>query len=336
MSCPNIYLGPSVTQAPPSPFWTNVAIDVASTDFTAGTATSISVVVRNNGTDNSPLTEVELFWSDPSASFAAVPARRIGVHNLVALGATITGGGATVDTPTSWSFPWTPPDDAATLNDGHVCLLARVNNLMSPGGACTAQSYQAGTPWSDPRSAIRNIHVYHAPKPMKMMAFGFASQNTLPDGTTTELTARPLHPEHDRKRLEQLLTDRALRKALSIRKLKFAVPNDVQLAEGRGRVVVSKELAERPDASAFMYVGKLGEVSAELVAQITAPGRKLASAKQPYRLDLVAGERVQSFVQIETTGRDDVVYAVDIEQRSENGVSIGGLTVIFVPPNDFF
>jgi hypothetical protein len=79
----------------------------------------------------------------------------------------------------------------ATGRSGHAQRWTRMpsgarNNLMSPGGVCTAQSYQAGTPWSDPRSAIRNIHVYHAPKPMKMMAFGFASQNTLPDGTITE------------------------------------------------------------------------------------------------------------------------------------------------------
>jgi hypothetical protein len=334
MSCPNIYLGPSITQAPPSPYWTNPAIDVASVEFPVGEPTSVSVIARNHGTDNSPLSRIELFWSDPAASFAAVPTRRIGYFDLNVVGATVSGGG-TIDVDTTHAFAWTPPDEAA-INDGHVCLLARITNLMSPGNGCMNQSYLEATPWQDARSAIRNIHVYHAVKAEKMMAFGFASENTLLDGKATELTARPLDPQNDRKRLEQLLTDRALRKALTARRLKFAVPNDVLIAEGRGRVLLTKQLLARKDASAMMYVGKLGEVSAEYVDKLVAPGRKLAVAKQPYRLDLTPGERVQSFVQIETTGRDDVVYAVDIEQRSEDGVSIGGLTVFFVPANDFF
>ena len=346
MSCPDIYLGPSYAEAPPNPSWTNPAIQPPPT-FNVGTATSIGVTVRNHGTDDAPLTRLELFWSDPTTGFVAVPAWRIGYQDLPTIPGAVTLPVAS-DGEESHNFAWTPPPEAASTNGGHVCLLARVEMLSPPGSGCPTQAYQNDPP-TDPRSAIRNIHVYASlPTPPGAnggggkagMAFAFAATNTLPHMEETELTIRPLDPadKEDGLALRRLIADPAVYQTLERRRLKFAVPKDLLVGIGRERVLVPeaafarKVKLDRP----IPQIQRLGPLQATFAEKaVLLPGEKLRSVPTGSRampLKLGRGERQQTLVHLAPTKDDDLVYAVNIEHRGADGSLIGGLVIVFVPP----
>lgn len=346
MSCPDLYLGPSHDQAPPNPYWTNPAISPTTTSMTVGTGITIHVTARNHGTDAAPPTLVELFWSDPTTGFPAVASRLIGSYifqdtNIppdAILGATSippADGEATVP------FAWTPTAEAAGTNGGHVCLLARLSMASPPAGGCEQQIY-TNSPTTDPRSAIHNVHVYAAKSAVgagsdEAMGFAFAATNTLPHLADTKLSVRVLDPKlaDHRRRLQLVMSQRAIHDTLAKRQLKFAVPNGLLVGQGRECVQLPAAMlrnAGRGVQTPLPRVQRTGPVSAQLLSRLLNPGTKLAEPKaRAIDLNLLPGEIRQTLVQVAPARVDNAVYAVEVEHRGADDTPIGGLTILFVP-----
>jgi hypothetical protein len=350
MTCPDIYIGNSRSEAPPNPFWQNPAIDPPSTTMTEGDSVSIAVTVRNHGTQDSPDTKLQLYWSDPTTGFAAVAGRKIGEFDFSQIDAAITFPAS--DGVASHNFAWTVT--GSTVNGGHVCLLARVRNNSAPADMACSQEIFGSDPTTDKLQGIRNIHVNEMAMfradpsdpdrgdDGKFMQFAFAATNTLLDTEDTQLTVRVLDPSKDREALQTLVSDRLVDRALRRRRLKFAVPNALLVAPGRERVLVPNFLALGKDpregrpAPCAPRLSRTGPLSLRRFKHLVAPGEKAAEAKKPIDLKLLPGEMRQTIVQIERSGKDKAVYAVEVRHESAKGKPIGGLTILFVPPHDYF
>ena len=355
MSCPDIYLGPSYGEAPPDPYWTNAAISPTTTSLTQGVPVSIQVTVRNHGTDQAPPTLLELFWSDPTTGFAADYGRLIGAHTFQEAteghpvadpipGATLI---PPVDGEQSAPFAWTPGVDALGTNGGHVCLLGRVEMVQAPGGGCTQQTYSLPPP-TDPRSAIRNVHVYAPPPPPPepepspgnagfAMNFAFAATNILWKLADTKLTVRALdpHSEKDQRQLQGLVADRAVHDLLAKRRLRFAVPETLAVGMGRerARIPLSALVGKYRRKVEVPRLQLTGPVEPKVVEYVLDRGVKLTETRgRPTDLYLVPGEMQQTLLQVRPGKDEHAVYAVAVEHSGADGTPIGGLTVLFVPP----
>jgi len=334
MTCPNIYLGTGrFGAAPLAHDYGNDAIILSSYDVTVSTTVFGQLRVNNHGTDDSPSSHVELYWSDPGTNFPALASRLIFAADQVIPGAAVGGDEGELVTNWSYSFPTV----------GHFCLLARLENNSPPSGAgCTSQGYNSSSPPTDPQSAIHNINVISpAPKKAeaanKFMGFGFMAMNLQRDTQKTFLEVHALEPKKDREKLLNLVSLPGVDRILSQRRLKFAVPGGLHLGEGRERLVLRREhFAKDTPASCIPRMRTLGQVGPETLQRLLLPGARLAEAKGKHELDLMYGEARQTFIQVETSGRDKVAYAVEVTHKAEDGRVIGGLVCIFVPPHDYF
>lgn len=352
MTCPDLYIGATRALSPPSPPWQNPAIQPPSTNLVEGVGVVITVYVRNHGTDDAPATQLQLHYANPSTGF--IPIGSIGdwdfdgtdmLHPFIP-GATVIPA---ADGEVFHNFAWTPPPRSTLPNGGHICLLARVYNTAAPGGKCTQEVYGA-TPPTDKLQGIRNIHVIEPPPPPPspapgggggngngFMAFAFAATNTLRHLEDTRLSVRALEPDKDRDRLQTLVSDPAVDKALRARRLTFGVPKGVLVAEGRERALYrlgrGHSLKVDPCAQPFNHLGPLSPLQAEYLA---LPGSKPREAKKPFELKLLPGEARQTIVWVEPSGKRKAVYVVEVEHEGADGQAIGGLTLIFVPPHDYF
>lgn len=337
MTCPNIYLGTGRFGAAPLPanYW-NDAIVMSSYTVQQGVTVGGQVIVRNHGTDDSPSTQLELYWSDPATNFPAVAANLILNAPATVYPGTAIGAPEDEDVSHNWTYPFPTA--------GHWCLLARLNNNTSPGGACVQQGYNSSSPATDPQSAIHNIIVSAPPPPPPGpggggagagMGFAFAAINMQRDVEKTYLTVRPLDAAKDRERLSQLIAIRGIDRLLARRQVKLALPKAVLLADGRERFLYHREHFEK-DARCLPRMRVTGEVSPARLKHLMLPGAKLAEVKGKHDLDLVYGEARQMFVQVEPCGRENVAYAVKIAHKAEDGRDIGGLLCIFVPPHNYF
>ena len=341
MSCPDLYFGSSRTQAPPFLFWLNPAIDVPPS-LRAGSPVAIHVTLRNHGNETAPPTNIELFWHPPSTGFAPPTLTPIGDCDLD------DGVPAATDLPpadgeAAHNFVWTPPTGVR-----HVCFLARAHNTAPPeDGACPQQAYCEQPYWSDPLTAVRNVFVVAQPAVSNVntalsvrsakqpdpgpLAFAFASTNGFPDTDDTRLHVRVLDPSQDRERLQALATDPAVYDVLARRGLKFAAPSGLRLAYGRERV----RLAPRA-TGCQSGISRLGAVNPRELQYLLAPGMHLEDVKRPIEMKLLPYEMQQTLLQVEPCGRDHVAYVVDIEHRDPGERIMGGMTIVFVPPHNFF
>lgn len=342
MTCPNIYLGTGRFGAGPLPGeYGNDSIILASYNVTQSATVFGQLRVNNHGTDNSPATTVELYWSDPATNFAAVFSQRIfQLTNVIVPGA--TGGGVQGEFIQNWSY--------AFPTVGHFCLLARLENSSPPSGAgCVQQAYNELSPPTDPQSAIHNINVIAPPPPPPSpggggggagaggrMGFAFAAVNMQRDVEKTFIEVDVLDPGKDKAKLQHLVSIPGIYRALAQRHVKFAEPNGVQLGEGRERILYRHEhfAKENPTCAPRMRVR--GEVDAATIKRMLVPGSKLADIKGKHELDLLYGEARQTFIQVEPCGKEHAAYAVEVTHKAENGRIIGGLVCIFVPPHKFF
>jgi hypothetical protein len=352
MSCPDIYISDTRANAPSSPFWANPGIQPPSTNLTEGVGVSINVFVRNHGTEDAPPTRLQLYYANPTTGFA--PIGQIGTDwdfdGSAADRPIIPGAFPTGDGEVFHPFAWTPPPMSTLPNGGHVCLLARVYNLSAPSERGCAQEVYSGNPPTDKLQAIRNIHVIAPPPPAPpprgggagggrgFMAFAFAATNTLRHSEDTRLSVRALDPGQDRERLEHLLADPAVDKALRKRRVKLAVPNAVLVSEGRERVLHRFAFPRATDKlhvvpQQFSRLGPLTQRQAEL---FRLPGTKPLEAKRPLEMKLLPGEARQTIVSIEAGQDDNRAYVIEVEHQSADNHPIGGLTLIFVPPHDYF
>jgi hypothetical protein len=344
MTCPEIYLGTGRAVGPLPGLYTNDAIGVSGAPLPTGTTTIIPVTGSNAGTDDSPATQMELYWSDPTTGFQALLSRRIGSVNLPGIpGSTGSPGG---DGTASNNFGWTPDATALGTNGGHVCLLAILFNTVAPGGVCVQQTNNSVSPATDPLSAIHNVQLIAPPPPPPPppkgaphprrwpMWFAFAATNTL-RFEDTKLHVRALDPAHDRVKLEALVAQQHLNAALSSRRLKFALPNGVQFVEGRERVI--GPVGKLDVQQCAPRISRLGALTPELAQRHVLPGAHfLEAAHGPVDLKLLPGEQRQTLVRVEPCDRENVVYAIEIDHVSADGYPIGGLTLLFVPPHDYF
>ncbi|MEZ4228824.1 MAG: hypothetical protein R3B89_06655 [Polyangiaceae bacterium] len=356
MSCPDIYLGPDRANAPPAPFWTNPAIDPPTLALTEGIPYTIQVTARNHGTDDSPETRLELYWSDPTTGFMAVPSRMIGETLLV-----VPAGIALPpsDGQIAFNFSWTPDSNATSTNLGHVCLLARLRNISPPVDTSCSQQVYGPDPTIDPLSAIRNVHVYAPPPPppdgggeggefKKFMAFAFAATNTLQHTAKTRLLVRPLHPEKHEKNLRWLAADPAIHRGLGGRCLKFAEPKGVLVAAGRERILVPRRVwdhrhpfkaldkrlaAMSPDKYRLSH---LGPVQTNHIEHLLAPKTKPVEAGKAEDVELLPGEMRHTMVLVEPADLDGAAHIVEVEHTGPDGERIGGLTLVFLPPCNWF
>jgi len=333
MSCPNIYFGSGRFGAGPlAAEYGNDAIVLASYDVTVSTTVFGQVHVKNHGTDDSPISHLELYWSDPATNFPALASRLIFETDDLVPGTAI--GDPTDEelvVPWSYSFPTV----------GHYCLLARIDMNSVPPGGCTKQTYNTASPPTDPQSAIHNINVVNAaPKKFgadKFMGFGFMAVNMQRDTQKTFLEVHALDPRKDREKLLNLVSIPGIDRLLSARGVKFALPASLHLGDGRERILYRREhFAKGCHANCVPRIRTLGEVDAETIKRLLLPGTKLLEAKGKHELDLLHGEARQTFIQIEASDRDKVAHVVEVTHKAEDGRVIGGLTTIFVPPHDYF
>ncbi|HEY0469274.1 MAG TPA: hypothetical protein VGC79_34010 [Polyangiaceae bacterium] len=333
MSCPNIYFGTGRFGAGPLPAeYGNDAIVLSSYDVIVGATVFGEVHLKNHGTDDSPVSHLELYWSDPGTNFPALPSRLIFETDQLVPGTAI-GDPTDEEYVMSWSY--------AFPTVGHYCLLARVDMNSVPPGGCTKQGYSTASPPTDPQSAIHNINVVTAaPKKFgadKFMGFGFMAVNMQKDTQKTFLEVHALNPGKDREKLLNLVSIPAIDRLLSPLGVKFAVPAGLHLGDGRERILYRREhFAKGTQINCVPRIGTLGEVDSETIKRLLLPGTKLLEAKGKHELDLLYGEARQTFIQIEASGRENVAYAVEVTHKAEDGRVIGGLTTIFVPPHDYF
>jgi len=342
MSCPNIYFGTGRFGAAPLPAeYGNDAIVLNSYDITVNTNVFGEVHVKNHGSDNSPISHMELYWSDPGTNFPALPARLIFETGSASLPDFVVPGTATgapsdeeVVVPWSYTFPTV----------GHFCLLARIEmNTTPPGASCVKQAYNSSSPPTDPQSAIHNINVVSGSMKKfgahfdKFMGFAFMAANMQKDTQRTFLEVHALDPGKDREKLLNLVSLPGIDRLLSQRRVKFAVPAGLHLGDGRERILYRHEhFAKDVRPACVPRMRTLGEVNSQMIKRLLLPGTKLMEAKGKHEVDLLYGEARQTFIQIETSGRDKVAYAVEVTHKAEDGRVIGGLTTIFVPPHDYF
>jgi len=334
MTCPNIYLGTGRFGARPLPAeYGNDAIILSSYDVTVNTLVYGQLRVLNHGTDDSPSTHVELFWSDPATNFAALPSRLIYEENVDGI-AGATSGGVQGEYLRNWSYTF------PTV--GHFCLLARVENNSNPTGAgCVAQAYDSSSPPTDPQSAIHNINVVSASPMMfmrhKFMAFGFMAMNMQKDVQKTFLEVHVLDPAKDREKLLNLVGHPGIDRILAARRVKFALPAGLHLGEGRERILLRREhFAKDAPAHCVPRMRHLGQIDPEHLKHLLLPNTRLMEAKGKHEVDLLFGEARQTFIQVEAGGGEKAAYAVEVTHKAENGRVIGGLITIFVPPHDYF
>ena len=346
MSCPQIYLGTTRSAGPLPDEYANNSVVPPTYYVQSGVQISVQVTVYNHGTDPAPATQLELFWTTPGTFVAPV--------NLIVF---------PMQPPPTYSFadseitgavnfgsegvgvvnvPWKP----STI--GHFCLFARLKNTANPSGPCSLQSYGDGgaAPPNDPLSGIHNVQVitglgHNAPPPHRRwpMWFAFAAGNSFHGIEDTKLTVRVLDPVKDREKLQHLVAQKGIDRALSHRNLKFAVPNGVHVAEGRERIILPQSLLYRkPEAHVCVpQMTHFGEVSPELAKSLTLPGSRLIeAAKGPIDIKLLPGEQRQTLVQVEPGDHDNAVYAVEVSHHGADGRSIGGLVLLFVPPHSYF
>ncbi len=350
MVCPQIYLGTGRSASPLPADYGNDSIGVSGAPLTEGEAILIPVTAYNHG-DVSPPTSVELYWSDPTTGFLAVSTRLIGKTNLpdgVPSASTVPPTEGSIAT----NFPWAPDSNALGTNGGHVCLLARLNNLAAPSdGTCSQQTYNSASPATDPLSAIHNVQIIAPPSPKPAppgprrhwpIWFAFAATNTLRDHEDTKLIVRVLDPARDREKLQGLVASPAIDRALACRNLKFAVPNGVQIAEGRERIITPLPPAQFPVHHGGTHtctprISRLGALTAQLAPHLIAPGTKLIEAGHgAIDFKLLPGEQRQTLIQVEPGDHENAVYAVEVAHEGANGHAIGGLVLLFVPPHNYF
>lgn len=352
MDCPDLYIGPDRNNAPPTPFWQNSAIQPPSTQLIVGVPVTIPVTVRNSGSLDSPVTTLQLYYADPQTGFTPVGQIENDV-NIVVPGVTTFPA---ADGEFKHTFIWNPPAKATDTNGGHVCLLARVRMQTEPPSSddnpCP-QEIHGSDPTTDKLQGVRNVFVHAPPPPPPpstqgagseeggFMQFGFGAMNTLPDLTETRLQVKVLDPARDRDALRALVADPQVDLALRPRGVRFAMPDAVRVGLGRERVMNRhyRRILQGapPELGAASRLSKTGPVGAAELARWLAPGTRLADAKGPIPLDLMPGEVAQGFVQVlPVRGHDRAAYAVQIAHAGADGRVIGGITVVFVPPHDYF
>lgn len=151
-ACPNVYIGTDrYGNRPLAPQANNDGLVMNSYDIKVDTLVFGQVRINNHGTDNSPSTSVELYWTDRVDSPATPVARFIGEFTTVVPGSAI---GAESDEQVATNFSYTFP------TVGKFYLLARLVNNSPPGGNnCIQQGYDSSFPLVDPQSAIHEINV---------------------------------------------------------------------------------------------------------------------------------------------------------------------------------
>lgn len=361
-NCPDLYIGNSRAEAPSSPVWQNPAIAAPVTSMTSGLSYDIPVTVRNAGLATSPSSRLELHYADPSTGF--VPIGQIHINNTDPAAGSDAGnpGNAVItiagheelsgtDGATEVTYRWTPPLAVTLPNGGHVCLLARVRMLSAPPDEphepCAQEIYTA-TPQTDKLQGIRNIHVYDPSSAGEsaggaggggageFMQFAFAATNTLPHIDETLLEVRLLDPKKHRKELVQLVADPMVDRALRQRRLKFGVPDALRIAEGRERILNRHSYKGIVNPCAHKRLSRTGPVSEAELKHLLSPGKKLEDVAKPLAFPLKPGETQQTILQVKPCKGDDKVYAVQVGHATKDGKPIGGLTILFVPPHNYF
>ncbi len=345
MSCPDIYINPTYWITPHPAEYGNLAIDVGAggTNFIQGVARTVRVTVRNHGTDDSPNSRLQLYWADPSTGFTLM-----GQIDADKFGTAPGGDGIAIDGEWPENFAFNPDATVVGTNLGHVCLLARVQNTTSPGGACSVQSYVTPAA-TDARSAIRNIHVSApAPSPRPSpppgggpggMHFAFAASNNLAGVEDTRLEVRALDPAQDKERLATLFSDRALFHTLAKRHVKLSIPDGVRIAEGRERIVLPRPsviLRSGEHCHGYPRIGRLGPLSDRRAAKLLFPNTKLMDAKKPIDLKLIPGEMRQMIVHVVPCKGERPFYVIAVDHKTAEGYPIGGLNLVFIPPPTLF
>ena len=345
MTCPQIYLGTGRTGTPPlPPLYSNDAIGVSGSPLLVGTPQVIGLTVQNHGTQAAPATTLELYWSDPTTGFQAQPARMIGSFGFDSIDPASLS--PAMDGLASTNIGWTPDTVALGTNGGHVCLLALVYNTVAPSGAgCMQQLNDSASPATDPLSAIHNVQIVSTspappgPKPpfprrRWPMWFAFAATNTL-RVEDTKLHVRALDPVHDRQKLESLVAQPSIDAALRAQHLKFALPNGVEFVEGRERVVAP--IGKVTEHQCIPRISRLGALTPALAERHALPGARLIeAARGPVDVKLLPGEQRQMLVRVDPSDHEHVVYAIEVDHTSAEGHPIGGLTMLFIPPHDYF
>lgn len=335
MSCANLYFGNSLAEAPPSPFWQNPAIETAGAYFKATVFTTIPVTIKNGGSTLSPKTLVELFYADPSTAFT--PLGQIPPLGQVVEVPGFIEGADEADQP--WwpvNFGWSPPPLVTLPNGGHVRLLARASMLAAPSSAKCQQQVYGPNPATDRLHALRSVHVHAPPfQPggggAQFMQFGFGAASNLLVPDKTRLSVCALTPQLNPAELSALAADPVVDQILTQRNLSFGTPAALRLGWGRERII-NNYFGQLPTGFSVPRLSRTGPVSLPQLANLLAPQQQMFDVGGPQDLMLNPRETLQTFVQIKTSGKKKVAYAVQIEHKGSEGTPIGGLTVLFVPP----
>lgn len=318
--------------APPSPFWRNEAIEIASTTVTVGDEPTITVSVKNIANTTAVNTTCELFWSDPTTGFMATNAidslksGNVGPRSAITM----------IDGEWRPTFDWTVGQDSRDTNGGHVCLLARIS--------CSAfeENYDEMSPQTDSLSAIRNLHVNMAraaaaaerDETSRERFFGFSATNTFSQGMGTQITAKPLDPNKDQDRLREIANAvPELRRELLCGR-RFAVPDAVRMHLGIERLIPHPaQLFGTHEAGVKCAPGRpgprlsrTGPIDMRLALQLVADKSKTDACK----VDLLPYEHRLAMVSVNPGGKPGDFSVVDISHWTTEKTPrpIGGLTVI--------
>ncbi|MEZ4376453.1 MAG: hypothetical protein R3B07_36955, partial [Polyangiaceae bacterium] len=124
----------------------------------------------------------------------------------------------------------------------------------------------------------------------------------------------------------------------------FAEPKSVLVAEGRERILVPRRVwdVNPKDKRALQIpankyrLSHLGPLPPEYVDHLIAPRTKPMEFDKPQDLELLPGEMQHTMVIVEPSDEDRTAHVIEVEHTTSDGRKIGGLTLVFVPPPNWF
>lgn len=256
----------------------------------------VQVIVTNGGGITAVDAFIDLFFADPSTAFTPATATLIGGNYL-------TISGYSTD---SIFFPWTP----STADAGHRCLLARVALYIPPDLYADGTIFDAR---GDRHVAQRNINVLALAANQKSIRFGFAIVNPFQKSMQMRLVAREVRA---------VAAQRLLREGLGCRFAQFGETPLQNFGLLLGKEVLHVPSLENP----LELLGADFRLKGVGVLRQTGA----VDAQSRMRAEMAPGEVHQGIFYVERNfdTRPGDLHAIDIVQTADDGVVVGGLTVV--------
>lgn len=345
----NLYLGP-----PNSTYWTsphpaeynNTAIWHTPDELIAKKPNQVFIRINNSG--DAPVEDalVRLYWTDPGTTY--LPTRcclikEFPLQHVDRLTHTTEGA------PTDISCWWTPNACTLGTSAGSIALVAQVSSDSIP-------QFPAGSPETDPRTAIHNVHVVEtaplvaaplvAPRSFsiatptrehpKSLHFAFAATNPTGKVLVSSITAKSVNSPEKSHVLCSALASPKLRRLSCRDRPDNTDAKIAHLHFGVERVVARHVETRRKGGSEFIYQGARIGHSGPLTPMDFDNLVFDSCEETPEKFELRPYESRQIILGVVPQGKPGDVHVIEIVHRDfETKKRVGGLVVVAVVGRGF-